>query len=71
MSDTSVNPAIATPVVTAEVRTVLLLVTTAFLAFVVYYFVGIDEGVSSVFGNTTVIHEFFHDGRHFLGFPCH
>ncbi|HEY1971176.1 MAG TPA: CbtB domain-containing protein [Pseudonocardia sp.] len=36
-----------------------------------YYFIGIDEGMTSVFGNTMVVHEFVHDARHFLGFPCH
>jgi cobalt transporter subunit CbtB len=36
-----------------------------------YYFVGIDEGMTSVFGNTMVVHEFVHDARHFLAFPCH
>ncbi|WP_019201491.1 CbtB-domain containing protein [Tsukamurella sp. 1534] len=36
-----------------------------------YYFIGIDQGAVSVFGNDTHIHEFFHDARHFLGFPCH
>ncbi|GJF09441.1 cobalt transporter [Mycolicibacterium cyprinidarum] len=44
---------------------------TAFLALVVLYFVGMDQGATSVFGNTTFIHEFLHDGRHLLGFPCH
>jgi hypothetical protein len=34
------------------------------------YFVGADEGATSLIrGN--VIHEFMHDGRHLLGFPCH
>jgi len=34
------------------------------------YFVGADEGAASVVkGNA--IHEFVHDGRHLLGFPCH
>lgn len=36
-----------------------------------YYFVGIDEGATSVFGNTMFVHELVHDARHFLGFPCH
>jgi cobalt transporter subunit CbtB len=34
------------------------------------YFVGAEEGATSVFGGTYV-HEFVHDGRHLLGFPCH
>jgi cobalt transporter subunit CbtB len=41
------------------------------LGLVIYYFVGIDEGATSVFGDTMVVHEFVHDARHFLGFPCH
>ncbi|WP_028926850.1 CbtB domain-containing protein [Pseudonocardia acaciae] len=36
-----------------------------------YYLVGIDEGATSVFGNTMAVHELMHDARHFLGFPCH
>lgn len=63
--------AISTPIVSAKAATVLLLAVTAFVALAAYYFVGMDEGMTSVFGNTTVLHEFFHDGRHFLGFPCH
>ena len=37
----------------------------------VYYFVGIEEGMTSLFGKTMAIHEWVHDSRHFLGFPCH
>jgi hypothetical protein len=34
------------------------------------FFVGVDQGATSVApGN--LIHEFLHDGRHLLGFPCH
>jgi hypothetical protein len=50
---------------------VLWLVGTAVLALIAYYFIGIDQGAVSVFGTDTHIHEFVHDGRHFLGFPCH
>ncbi|MDQ1205831.1 CbtB-domain containing protein [Microbacterium sp. SORGH_AS_0862] len=41
------------------------------VAAAAYYFVGIDQGVVSVFGSDTHIHEMMHDGRHLLGFPCH
>jgi hypothetical protein len=34
------------------------------------YFVGIEEGALAVF-NGMYVHEFLHDGRHLLGFPCH
>ena len=44
---------------------------TAFLALLALYFVGVDQGATSVFGDNTYIHEFVHDARHLLGFPCH
>ena len=65
------TPAVSTPLVDANVKTVALLVGVAILALLVYYFIGVDEGMISVFGKSMVVHEFFHDGRHFLGFPCH
>jgi hypothetical protein len=40
-------------------------------ALLVYYFVGVDQGAASIFGANHYIHEFVHDARHFLGFPCH
>ncbi|MDF0528742.1 CbtB-domain containing protein [Tsukamurella sp. 8F] len=49
----------------------LVLGVTVFLALAVYYFVGVDQGAVSVFGNDMHVHEFVHDARHFLGFPCH
>lgn len=52
-------------------KAVLWLSLTAFLALVVLYFVGVDQGATSVFGDNTYIHEFVHDARHLLGFPCH
>jgi cobalt transporter subunit CbtB len=52
-------------------RAAVWLSATAFLALLVLYFVGMDQGATSVFGNSTVVHEFVHDARHLLGFPCH
>jgi Probable cobalt transporter subunit (CbtB) len=52
-------------------RGIAILSITALLALAAYYFVGVDEGMTSVFGKTMVIHEWVHDSRHFLGFPCH
>ncbi len=52
-------------------RVLLIIGITVFLAVAVYYFVGVDEGMTSLFGKTMVIHEWVHDSRHFLGFPCH
>jgi len=52
-------------------RAALWLAGTAFLALLVLYFVGVDQGATSIFGNDTHVHEFMHDARHLLGFPCH
>lgn len=35
-----------------------------------YYFVGAEQGATSIFSGMG-IHEFVHDARHLLGFPCH
>lgn len=40
------------------------------IALALLYFVGGEEGATSLFAGTG-IHEFVHDGRHLLGFPCH
>jgi hypothetical protein len=40
------------------------------LALVAIYFVGAEEGATSIVPGM-YIHEFVHDGRHFLAFPCH
>ncbi len=34
------------------------------------YFVGAEQGATSMISGMYV-HEFVHDGRHLLGFPCH
>jgi hypothetical protein len=34
------------------------------------YFVGAEQGATSLIHGRAV-HEFVHDGRHLLGFPCH
>jgi len=49
----------------------LWLAATAFLALLAIYFVVIEQGAVSLFGSDTHVHEFFHDARHLLGFPCH
>ncbi|MFW0794650.1 CbtB-domain containing protein [Gordonia sp. CPCC 205515] len=52
-------------------RAALWLSLTVVLAALAYYFIGYDQGAVSVFGQDTHVHEFVHDARHFLGFPCH
>ncbi len=40
------------------------------LSVLAMYFVGVEEGATSLISGMYV-HEFVHDGRHLLGFPCH
>ena len=40
------------------------------LALLLIYFVGAEQGATSLVAGHYV-HEFVHDGRHLLGFPCH
>ena len=42
----------------------------AVLLLVLIYFVGIEEGATSIIPGM-YMHEYVHDGRHLLGFPCH
>jgi len=72
MSDVIAERGIATaPVPIASAAELLpWAIFAGFLLFVLMYFVGAEEGVASLVSGTTV-HEFVHDGRHLLGFPCH
>ena len=69
MSGMSAAP--ARPVAIPVSTTLPWLLGALALGLLIYYFVGIDEGATSVFGNSMMVHEFVHDARHFLGFPCH
>ncbi|MFD9487143.1 MULTISPECIES: CbtB domain-containing protein [unclassified Streptomyces] len=40
------------------------------LMLVLLYFVGAEQGATSLLSGENV-HEWVHDGRHLLGFPCH
>lgn len=55
----------------AVARAALWMTLTTLMALTVLYFVGVDQGAVSVFGSDAHLHEFLHDGRHLLGFPCH
>ena len=56
---------------TLSVRQVLpWLLFAALLALVGLYFVAAEEGPTSLIAGTAV-HEWVHDSRHLLGFPCH
>jgi hypothetical protein len=47
------------------------MISAVIVSYLLYYFVGVDQGGLSVLGADTHIHEFVHDARHYLGFPCH
>ena len=73
MSDTLAAPAAGNdvaypPAVSLHDAWPWMLFGAALLALL--YFVGVDEGAAAVVPGHSV-HEWVHDGRHLLGFPCH
>ncbi|WP_232679257.1 CbtB-domain containing protein [Nocardioides sp. R-C-SC26] len=40
------------------------------LALIVIFFISADQGAVSI-PSGNAIHEWVHDGRHLLGYPCH
>ncbi|MFF7642899.1 MULTISPECIES: CbtB-domain containing protein [Streptomyces] len=73
MAHTAAAPApLSSPVVAKlPIRAILpWAVFFGLLMLVLLYFVGADQGATSVFSGEGV-HEWVHDGRHLLGFPCH
>lgn len=71
MTSPEAHPSQVRPVDLSATKAVAWLSVTAFLAMLALYFIGMDQGATSVFGNNTYVHEFVHDARHLLGFPCH
>lgn len=70
------TPALGAPRVQVRTAAALFaaparLTAITMLALIAYYFLGYDQGAVSVFGSDTHLHEFLHDARHLLGFPCH
>ena len=68
MADTALNP-VAYPAF-IPVGELLPWLSFAGVFILAIYFVGVEEGTTSIFPGTYV-HEFVHDGRHLLAFPCH
>jgi len=61
---------VATPV-TIPVKDILpWAILGGLIALMAYYFVGAEGGATTSIGGMTV-HEWVHDARHLLGFPCH
>lgn len=46
------------------------LIFAAMLFLLASYFISAEQGAASLLSGTAV-HEWVHDGRHLLGFPCH
>ena len=63
-----VHDSVATPIPLREILPWAVFAGLLFLLLI--YFVGIEQGAVSIF-NGAYVHEFVHDGRHLLGFPCH
>lgn len=59
---------VATPISVRELAPWALFV--ALFAVLALYFVGAEQGATALLAGDTV-HEWVHDGRHLLGFPCH
>jgi hypothetical protein len=67
------QPTATTPVIPAKLPLKAIAPWAAFfgiLMLVLLYFVGAEQGATSVFSGAGV-HEWVHDARHLLGFPCH
>jgi hypothetical protein len=72
MATAAVNPrSTDQPVTLSAATSAAWMAAMLVVGLLAYYFIGVDQGATSVFGNDTHIHEFVHDARHFLGFPCH
>jgi hypothetical protein len=39
-------------------------------AAIILFFISADQGIISI-PSGTAVHEWVHDGRHLLGYPCH
>jgi hypothetical protein len=71
MTEQSVLPTAVPALPTIPLREALpWLVFGLLIAVIGLYFVGAEQGATSMIGGTQV-HEFVHDARHLLGFPCH
>ena len=68
ISDTSLTArAVSQPIPVHELMPWIIFGTVMLLAV---YFVGAEEGATAIIPGMYV-HEWVHDSRHLLGFPCH
>jgi hypothetical protein len=67
----AISPAAPVDVISIPVRELLpWLLFGTLLAMTVLFFISADQGAVSLPAGTA-IHEWVHDGRHLLGYPCH
>jgi cobalt transporter subunit CbtB len=69
MSDVAVVP--AAPPIAIPIRQWLpYIIFATVLMLYLLYVVGLEQGATSLIGGH-MLHEWMHDARHLLGFPCH
>jgi hypothetical protein len=68
MTATALRPAFTPTAI--PVRQIAPWIAFGVIFLAMLYFVGAEEGATSLIPGMYV-HEFLHDGRHLLGFPCH
>lgn len=68
MSDITLAPARPVPLPIHEIMPWAIF--AGLLLVLAVYFVGAEEGAVALFKGGYV-HEYVHDARHLLGFPCH
>jgi hypothetical protein len=69
MADTALHP-VSQPVSIPVRELFPWLIFAGLILMLAIYFVGVEEGATSIIPGMYV-HEFVHDGRHLLAFPCH
>jgi Na+/H+ antiporter NhaC len=70
VSDVSAVPGALTGPIVSPRELLPYAVFAGVVCMLLIYFVGAEEGITSIFSGMYV-HEFVHDARHLLGFPCH
>jgi len=70
MAGTTETKAISVPTAVPISQVVPWALLGGILVALAYYFVGVEQGATSMVGGSG-IHEWVHDARHLLGFPCH
>lgn len=71
MTSISANRPVAQPTTLSISTSLLWMAAMIIVGLLLYYFVGFEQGAISILGNEVQTHEFAHDARHVLGFPCH